>query len=81
MMSMTTSWMWRNDEMEIEGADIDAAKGVINFADGIGCACGDSAFQQTFADFLKVGARYVDPPADVLAEMRAAVQTLVAQPA
>ncbi len=73
---LNTSWMWRTDDGEVWGLSLDAERALVEWFDGIGCACGDSFAVQTFADFLQTGPRYGDPPADVLAEIYASLRAL-----
>lgn len=72
---ITTVWMWQQDG-EVWGLTINTDKGVIEWADGIGCACGDSFAEQTFADFLARGPRYGSPPDDVLAQVHSSLHAL-----
>jgi hypothetical protein len=73
----TTAWMWRADDGGTEGADLDLGHGVVRWYDSVACACEDNKLEQTFADFLKRGAHYGDPPPEIEAEMRAAVEMVV----
>jgi hypothetical protein len=73
------SWMWEFDG-GVEGADLDLDSRTVNFFRGLGCACDDSPYEQTFEDFLKRGAVWVDPPPEVEQEMRAAVEWYLMQP-
>lgn len=70
----TTSWMWRDDNGGTSGADLDLHHGVVRWYDSVACACEDNKLEQTFADFLKRGAHYADPPQDVEDEMRESVR-------
>ena len=72
---LTTSWMWKQDE-EIWGLTLNVDEQKIEWFDGVGCACGDSFAEQTIPDFLKKGARYGDPPDDILAELRESLTAL-----
>jgi hypothetical protein len=67
--------MWRHND-GVQGVTINADNGRLNWYDNPGCACGDNAQEQTIEDFLKYGPLYGRPPADVLAEMRAALETM-----
>lgn len=67
---LTTVWMWKNasnDEVWALTANLNKQK--LEWSDSIGCACGDSFAEQTFADFLEKGPRYGEPPEDVVAEV------------
>jgi len=66
--------MWRDEDGGTSGADLDFSNGVVRWFDGIACACDDNKLEQTFADFLKRGAHYGDPPRDIEDEMRASVR-------
>lgn len=72
----TTSWMWRDGE-EVNGLQLDLDDQKLLWFDGIGCACGDSTAEQSFADFLAGGPRGFNPPEDVLSEVRAVVAAAV----
>jgi hypothetical protein len=71
--------MWKQPDDEIWGLTVNRDKGRVEWYDGIGCACGDSFAEQTFADFLQKGPRFGDLPDDVLAEVQTTLKTLVAQ--
>ncbi|MBZ0295550.1 MAG: hypothetical protein K8L99_23530 [Anaerolineae bacterium] len=73
---LTTSWMWKDDNEEIWGMTINREKGVLEWADSIGCACGDSFAQQSITDFLEKGPQYGNPPQDVLDEIRATLHQM-----
>lgn len=73
--SHATSWMWLDEASgQVQGATLDKERLVIAWVDSPGCACDDSPDEQTIADFLANGPRYLRPPADVLAEMRLAAR-------
>jgi hypothetical protein len=42
-----------------------------------GCACGGNDSEQTFADFLARGPRFLVPPDDVLEELKATLQAVL----
>lgn len=68
-----TSWIWADEASGgVKGVRVDVASGIIEWVDQPGCACGDAASKQTFADFLSAGP-LESPPADVVAEMRQAL--------
>lgn len=75
---LNTAWMWKDEEGEIWGLTLNKDKQKVEWADSIGCACGDSFAEQTFADFLAKGPRYGNPPDDVLAEAYESVQAFQA---
>ncbi|MCU0514376.1 MAG: hypothetical protein MUE40_17630 [Anaerolineae bacterium] len=69
-----TTWMWHDEDSGgVLAAIIDLEAQCIQWLDQPGCACGDSASEQSIADFLRQGPRWLQPPADVEAEMRAAL--------
>lgn len=76
-MTQQTSWMWQDEWSQgVQGAQIDAERGLIYWFDQPGCACDDADEVQTLADFLAKGALRIVPPEDVLAEVRAVAQAL-----
>jgi hypothetical protein len=66
-------WPYNNG---VQGVMLNPATGRLSWFDNPGCACGDSAQEQTIEDFLKNGPLYGSPPDDVLAEMRAVLETV-----
>jgi hypothetical protein len=70
---MTTHWMW-NDEGEVWGLSLNLDSQRVEWADAIGCACGGSFAEQSFADFLATGPRYGRVPQHVLDEVQATLQ-------
>lgn len=76
---LTTSWMWKDDHEEIWGLTINREKGLLEWADSIGCACGDSFAQQAITDFLEKGPKYGDPPQDVLDEIHISLNQINSQ--
>lgn len=73
-----TTWIWQ-DEVSggVMGAVVDLDERLIQWLDQPGCACGDSNSEQTIADFLARGPRWIMPPADIEAEMRAELAELI----
>jgi hypothetical protein len=72
---MNKQWIWYDAMTNTtQGAIADLDAGIIQWIDAPGCACGDSMNEQTFADFIMRGARYLAPPDDVQAEMRELIQ-------
>ena len=68
-----TSWIWADAASGgVKGARLDAVSGIIEWIDQPGCACGNAVQRQGVADFLESGPLEA-APADVLAELRAAV--------
>jgi hypothetical protein len=72
--------MWKQDDGEIWGLTVNREKKKLEWADSIGCACGDSFAEQTYDDFLKMGPRYANPPQDVLQEIYESVRLLQTMP-
>lgn len=68
-----TSWIWGDDSGGTQGATADLDTKTIMWFEAPGCACGGADDAQPIADFLERGSRFVTPPDDVLAEMRAAL--------
>lgn len=68
-----TGWIWADEASGgVKGARIDLAAGLIEWVDQPGYACGDAIARQPIADFSENGPLET-PPADVLDEMRDAV--------
>jgi hypothetical protein len=55
---------------------IDVDKQRLEWFAEIGCACGDSSFDQSYAEFLTRGAPVDGVPADVLSDIEDAVRQL-----
>jgi hypothetical protein len=73
----TTSWMWPTDDGDVNGATIDSIDRVIHWFDsGIGCACGDSTIEQSYAEYRQKGAPLALVPEAVQAEIRMSLDTL-----
>jgi len=72
---ITLSWMWRVDE-SIHALKINTDRQRLEWFDEIGCACGDSTAEQTFAEFAARGAALSGVPDDVLAELRDSLAAL-----
>ncbi len=75
---LTTTWMWKDDNEEIWGLTVNKDKNKLEWADSIGCACGDSFAEQEYGDFMERGPRYGNPPADVVEEVRTTLSALQA---
>lgn len=74
-MSKKSHFMWQDEGSGgVQGAIVDYDTGMIQWLDQPGCACGEDEQFQAISEFLAKGAFYLDPPADVLAEIRAALQ-------
>lgn len=66
-----TTWMWQDEASGgVMGAIVNLDERRIQWLDQPGCACGDSNSEQTIADFLAKGPRWLQPPLDVETEMR-----------
>lgn len=74
---MNTVWMWQDDD-HTRGVNLDVERRVLVWQeDLVGFGCSLMPLEQPLDDFRENGpARYGTPPADVLAEIRAAVQAL-----
>jgi hypothetical protein len=77
-MKPATSWMWRDADGGVQGADLNLDHGVVRWYESMACACEDNKLEQTFADYLRRGAHYADPPPEIEAEIRASVLALTA---
>lgn len=74
-------WLWYDDNsMTTQGAIADFDDALIQWFDEPGCACGDSVHQQSFADFMARGSRYLALPDDIRAEMRNAIEKALSNP-
>ncbi|MDQ7025884.1 MAG: hypothetical protein Q9P01_19495 [Anaerolineae bacterium] len=68
-------WMWQNEASGgVQGVIVDFDDGLVRWFDEPGCACGGNDSEQSIADFLERGARFIVPPDDVLEEMRASLK-------
>lgn len=73
---ITTSWMWRAG-LGTNGVTIDPDEGILMWLDDTaGCACWDSAAEQTYAEFRADGPAFGNVPEDVLVEVWAAIELL-----
>lgn len=83
-MGHPTAWMWAVDD-EVYGLSIDLETNALRWFVHAGCACDfdDSYATQTPQQFMERGipGGVADPPMDVLAEIRRAVDSLQALPA
>ena len=73
---MNRSWMWNNGA-GVQGAVIEEGK--VRWFNEPGCACSGNETEQTIADFIEKGPRYLLPPDDVLAEMQDTARALAEQ--
>jgi hypothetical protein len=73
---MTTHWLWKNDEGEVWGLSLNLDTQRVEWADALGCACGGSFAEQSFADFLASGPRYGSPPQPILDEVIGTLSSL-----
>jgi hypothetical protein len=70
-MQSQKQWIWQDEHSGgVMGAIADFDDKIIRWFDQPGCNCDDATQQQTFADFLKRGAVYFDPPSDVIEEIQ-----------
>jgi hypothetical protein len=75
----TTTWIWPTDHGGMHGASIEVETGrVVWYDDAAGCACSSSRAQQSIEQFLQRGPTFGTVPDSVVAEMRAALQELLA---
>lgn len=74
--TVTTAWMWQTERGELNGLKIDKERGLLNWYDGVGCACGDSTAAQTVAEYKKDGAAFQGVPEDILQELQASLAAL-----
>jgi hypothetical protein len=59
------------------GLGLDTDGQMVRLGDTVNCTCEDHFLTQTFADFLKAGARYGNPPDDVVREAQKSVRQLM----
>lgn len=67
--NITTSWIWPAGS-GVNGMTIDTERGVLDWFDNVGCACGDSSARQTYAQFMQQGPAFGGIPVDVMDEIR-----------
>ena len=83
MQQLPMAWMWAVDG-EVYGLSIDLETNALRWFVHAGCACDfdDSYATQTPQQFLARGipGGVADPPAEILAEIRGAVESLPALP-
>ncbi|HEX2622279.1 MAG TPA: hypothetical protein VHL11_19105, partial [Phototrophicaceae bacterium] len=60
----------------VNGLKINQERGIVEWYDSLGCACGDSSEVQTYSDFLKRGPNFPGLPDDVKAEIEASLIAL-----
>lgn len=72
---LRTAWIWAYND-GTSGMTIDVDKQRLEWFAEIGCACGDSFFDQSYAEFLQRGAPVGNVPDDVLTEIEHAVHQL-----
>lgn len=70
-MQTTQSWMWEDGRGGVQGVTVDLDEARVSWFDQPGCACGGSDAEQSLSEFIENGPRYIFPPDDILAEMRA----------
>jgi hypothetical protein len=69
-----TSWIWHDEATGgVMGVAADLDDRTLTWFDQPGCACGGPEDVQSIADFMTRGAKYLDPPPDIITEMRAAL--------
>lgn len=63
---MRHQWWWYDEPSHTTQAVIvDTDEGVLQWIEAPGCACGDNMQEQSIADYLGRGARWLNPPEDV----------------
>lgn len=72
----TTSWMW-SAGTGVNGVRIDLDEAHLEWYDAVGCACGDSTMEQSYAKFQAEGPALGNPPEDVLMELQTAISLLI----
>lgn len=76
---ITTRWIWQDEfTTQVRGVIVDLDDQLIQWFDEPGCACTDSAHEQSIRDFLENGERQ-PAPVDVLEEMRTEMTRFLAQ--
>jgi hypothetical protein len=74
--TLETAWMWPTEDGGVNGVKIDTERGLIQWFDEIGCACGDSDILQSYEHYAENGPAFPNAPEDVLAGLAAAVTVL-----
>ncbi|MCI0714589.1 MAG: hypothetical protein L0154_30825 [Chloroflexi bacterium] len=74
---LRTAWIWAYHD-GTSGMTIDIEKQRLEWFVEIGCACGDSSLDQSYAEFLQRGAPVGGVPDDILSEIEYAVRQLKA---
>lgn len=74
-----TAWIWAYND-GTSGMTIDVDKQRLQWFEEIGCACGDSLFDQSYETFLSRGAPIGGVPENVLAEIESTVRQLASEP-
>jgi hypothetical protein len=75
--SLTTSWMWPASSGGVHGLSIEPeGQRIVWYDDAAGSACGSSAAEQSFDQFLQRGPALPDLPEDVLEEVLATLDLL-----
>lgn len=70
-------WMWQNEASGgVQAVIVDFDDDLVKWFDEPGCACASNDSEQSIADFLARGARFIVPPDDVLEEMRESLKIL-----
>ena len=73
---MEKQWIWGNSSGGVHAAIADFDDESIQWLEEPGCACSTYNNFQKFSHFLANGRRFLLPPADILAEMQAALQAV-----
>ena len=68
-------WMWQNEASGgVQAVIVDFESQQVMWFEEPGCACAGNDSEQSIADFLARGPRFILPPDDVLQEMQALLQ-------
>jgi hypothetical protein len=75
--TVETAWLWPTSDGGVWGLWLDTEEQIVRLGDSVNCACDDHFLAQTFADFLEAGARYGNPPDDVIREVQESIGQLM----
>jgi hypothetical protein len=75
---LKTNWMWPASSGGVHGLSIEPERWqIVWYDDAAGSACGSSAAEQTFDEFLQRGPALPDLPEEVLEEVLATLDLLM----
>jgi hypothetical protein len=72
-----TAWLWPSSDGGVWGLWLDVDEQIVRLGDAVNCTCEDHFLAQTFADFLEAGARYGNPPDEVVREAQVSIEQLM----